>query len=696
FSPGGNKLFATVTGSDSKVVEFAFDSLGNVYFKQSVDRPGEQLGAIQTGPDGQLYMAVNGQNFLYNIFANEDTASLSPLNNLQQFHIASRTSSTLGLPNFILHISTPIPGPTIEAAGTCLGSPTQFNATGRDPNIETYSWNFGDGQGTPFSNDPTAEHTYATAGTYQVSLTLRNRCDVDIVLFTTVVITAPPDSTVSVVGGGFPNLCDGPLGLIAEADGPGLTYVWSTGDSTRQIEVNQQGIYTVTIIDGVGCTSSGSMLVAENRPIVELGPDLTLCEDEQTPPLDAQNPGATYQWAIDGVNAGTGRTQNVDTSVPGVFEYTVAVTDPITSCTITDTLTFTINQSPVFTATPFNPTDCGAGDGSIDINIDAPAGSLFTYSVTGPSTAITVSDRPANPAPGAPYTAEPLDAATYGVTVTDQLTGCAVTTTASINDPGFTVAATPVGTCDPMVLQVTTTPAQASVNYRVIDNGTGQVVDSGTNQADGFSTLPVPSNNRTYIVEVTSVGSGCTVSSPPVVVDQGPQVTIDVTADVCSNPITIRVSGGDSWSWSGPDIQSGAATATITATPPQGSVTYNLHVEQAGLCPLDTAITVTVDNAVVPALSQSSSCDDQVTITATPSGSYLYRWFRNGVFDASLAGPQVIATEANDGESYSVQIYNPVTGCSPSSPSLVVSVIGELELDLEVGLACEGSPFTIT
>src|SRR5690606_2836774 len=95
FSPGGNKLFATVTGSDSKVVEFAFDSLGNVYFKQSVDRPGEQLGAIQIGPDGQLYMAVNGQNFLYNIFANEDTASLSPLNNLQQFPLASGTSSTL-------------------------------------------------------------------------------------------------------------------------------------------------------------------------------------------------------------------------------------------------------------------------------------------------------------------------------------------------------------------------------------------------------------------------------------------------------------------------------------------------------------------------------------------------------------------------------------------------------------------------
>lgn len=696
FSPGGNKLFATVTGSDSKIVEFAFDSLGNVYFKQSVDRPGEELGAIQIGPNGQLYMAVNGQPFLYNITANEDTASLSPLTNLQQFALAGGTTSTLGLPNFIQNISTPIQGPSISVTGTCLGSPTEFEGAGRDPNIEYYSWNFGDGEGTPFDTNPTAEHEYAAAGTYQVALTLRNRCDIDTVLFTTVVITAPPDSTVSVLGGAFPTLCDGPLTILAEANDPGLTYAWSTGDSTRQIDVDRQGIYTVTITNAAGCTSSGSMLVADNRPIVELGPDLTLCQDASTPPLDAQNPGATYQWAIDGVNAGTGRTQNVDTATPGVFEYTVAVTDPITSCTITDSVTYTINQSPLFTATPFNPTTCGAADGRIELNIDAPASNLFTYSVTGLSTAITVSDQAANPSPGAPYTATPLDAGTYGVTVTDQLSGCAVTTTASINDPGFTVTATPLGTCDPMVLQVSTSPLQNPVNYRVIDNATAQVVDSGTDQPDNFSTLPVPSDNRTYVVEVTSKASGCTVSSPLVDVNHGPTVPIDVTADVCSNPITIAVSGGDNWSWSGPDIQSGASAATMTATPPQGPVTYDLHVEQSGFCALDTAITVTVDNAIVPSLSQSSACDDQVTITATPSGSFLYRWSRNGNPDATLAGPQVIATDANDGDSYTVQIYNPVTGCTPTSPPLVVSVIGSLELDLDVGLACEGSPFTIT
>src|SRR5690606_19849638 len=105
----------------------------------------------------------------------------------------------------------------------------------------------------------------------------------------------------------------------------------------------------------------------------------------------------------------------------------------------------TINQTPVFTATAFNTSICGADDGRIELNIDEPSASLFTYDITGSSSTITLSDRPANPSPAAPYTATPLAPGTYGVTVTDQLSGCFTTTTASINDNAFTVDAVPVG-----------------------------------------------------------------------------------------------------------------------------------------------------------------------------------------------------------------------------------------------------------
>ncbi|HEY4653792.1 MAG TPA: PKD domain-containing protein [Cyclobacteriaceae bacterium] len=699
FSPGGNKLFATLTGSPSELYEFAFDSLGNVYFKQSVSQP-EELGALQIGPDGQIYMAVNGSTSLYTILAVEDTAALSPLNTLQPFPLAGGSQSTLGLPNFIQNISSPIQGPTISASGTCLGSPTDFNATGRDPNIEFFSWNFGDGQGTSASTDPAAQHQYANPGTYNVALTLSNRCDMDTVLFTTVVITAPPDDPTFLQPGEFPVLCDGPLTLEAtpasNPDLDDLIFVWSTGDSTRTIEVNQQATYSVTIIDAAGCSSDGSILVADNRPIVELGPDLTICQNTAIMALDAQNPGANYQWQINGANAGTARTQSVDTSIPGLYEYRVSVTDPITTCTVTDSLTYTINESPAFAATPFNTTTCGADDGRIELNISAPATSVFTWSVTGPSPGVSAVDQPANPLPAAAYVASPLGPGTYGITVTDQVSGCFAITTAAINDDAFTVAGVVNGTCDPIVIDVTTAPAQGAVDYRVIDDATGVEVDAGSAASGTFSTNPLPSNNRNYIVEVTSTGPGCTSSSLPILVDQNAEVAVTISSDPCSDPISISVTGGTSWAWTGPNIVGAADGSSITATPPQGTQVFNLTVNEAGFCQLDTAITVMVDNAIVPTLTQSDACSDQVILTATPSGPYLYRWYRNGVLDNTLGGTQAIATDANDGQQYMVQVFNPVTGCTGDSPTLNVSVIGLLELTLDVSQACEGEPFTIT
>src|SRR5690606_1092717 len=334
-----------------------------------------------------------------------------------------------------------------------------------------------------------------------------------------------------------------------------------------------------------------------------------------------------------------------------------------------------------------------------DISITGPTTSLFTYSVTGgTSSPVNVSDRTIGL-----YNVPSLDAATYTVTVADQLSGCTEVQTASINDSDFTVTVTPMGTCDPIDLHVETEADQASGNYRVIDQDTGQPVVTGGFTATGgafdITNIPGPSDNRTFIVEVRSA-TGCTVSSAPTLINLADKVPVsDILIDACSEPLTIDVitEPGATLTWSGPGVPAGATgTTLIVANAPQGAQQYTFHAEHASYCALDSTLTVTVDNTLVPALSQSSACDDQVTITATPSGSFLYRWYVNGNFDPTLAGPQVIATEFNNGQAYHVEVYNPVTGCAPASAPLIVSVIGSLELDLEVGLACEGSPFTIT
>ena len=171
---------------------------------------------------------------------------------------------------------------------------------------------------------------FNTPGLYDVSLRLTNRCGLDTTLVRQHLINGiPPDPTTSVV------LCTGSEILDANPFNlPGLSYLWSTGDTTRTITVNRQAIYNVIVTNVGGCSVTGDILAADNRPRVDLGSDLSICQNTPIAPLNAQNPGATYAWTINGVPAGNTQTQSVDTSVPSppLFEYEVIITDPITTC----------------------------------------------------------------------------------------------------------------------------------------------------------------------------------------------------------------------------------------------------------------------------------------------------------------------------------------------------------------------------
>ncbi len=111
FSPGGNKLFATLQGaSSSQVVEFAFDSLAIPYLKKPPIPPvSEKLGAIQIGPNGSIYVAVDGQQFLGTIQANEDTTQVSVFT-LNGFGLLGGTNSRSWVAQFYSKPCRPYPG----------------------------------------------------------------------------------------------------------------------------------------------------------------------------------------------------------------------------------------------------------------------------------------------------------------------------------------------------------------------------------------------------------------------------------------------------------------------------------------------------------------------------------------------------------------------------------------------------------
>lgn len=698
FSPGGNKLYTTLQNGNgpgtSQIVEFAFDSLSIPRLKTPpINVPGEKLGAIQMGPDGQLYVAVDGKQFLGTIQVVEDTTLVSGFTP-NGFGLLGATNSNLGLPNFIQTIADPLQGPGIAISGACIRDSVTFQGTPTDP-IDVFFWQVSQGGSVLTTSDQQSfSFIFNTPGNYDVSLRLTNRCGLDTTLTQPFVINdVPPNPTTSVA------LCTGAVVLDANPGNlPGLSYVWSTGDTTETITVNTQAIYRVTVTNAGGCTTDGDILASDNRPIVNLGSNITICQNTPIAPLNAQNPGATYAWSINGAASGSSQTQSVDTSIPGppTFEYEVTITDPITSCFIRDSIIYTINPSPVFTSSATNTSACLANDGSINVTITGPATSLFSYFITGPTSVPSGVDRTVGPLP--PATS--LAAGTYGITVADQVSGCATIDTESVNDNAFTITSvTRQTTCDPLVLRVTHTAVTTPITYRVINAATAQVAASGTGAVGSFDVTPgVPSGS--YIVELTS--AGCVFSSPAApFVQNTPFVVSFSTADICNGNLTAVATGpttASTFDWSQSQAGSLVNPATTTGTVainPGGPWAISVLVDDGagGTCPATGTTTVTIDN-YTPAFTQSDPCQDQVTLTATPTGPYTYRWFRNGAF--INGGRQITASAGDDNSSYFVQVVSALNGCVKTSPTTVVQVDGELDVTLITTTPCEGSPFTLT
>lgn len=696
----GNKIFATLRGANSSIQEFFINHLGEPeLIGSTVNNIAEDLGAIQVGPDGQLYVALNNRNALGLITVNPDTLQVSSFN-ANGFALTSGQSQ-LGLPNFIQNVGNPIQPPGMDIAGFCEGEPTFFTGFGTDP-IDQFFWTFGDG----FTSDSASvQHTYPVfndgiARDYVVTLRITNRCGLDTLFTQTITIfPPPPNPTFLPAGVPQPVLCDGTLLLEAlPASTPNLadlTFLWSTGETTREITVSQQTIVNVTITNTVsGCTSAGSILVADNRPPVELGPDQTLCQNVPMLPLNANNPGALYAWAINNVPAGTAQTQPVDSSLPGIYQYTVSVTDPITTCVARDTVTFTFNESPAFTAVPSNTAACGTNTGQIALTINSPVGSLFSYFVTGPSTTLQGIDQPTGPVANPGLTA--LGAGTYGVTVADQVSGCATITTVGISDNVIdiisAVAQTP--TCDPVAIDVQTTGIVtiASATYRITNSGTGtEVVPPTSLGAANFTTLPVAAPGN-YTIEVTD---GSCITTENITITPNLPVPFSVATNGCTDPVTLTITGGTGYAWSGPNITSATNIASITATPPQGPQTYTVTVSEPGFCSVTQDVVVQVNNNLTVDFTQSDACAAQVTLTATTSapGSYTYIWTRAGV--QIPGGQTILANTSDDGVTYAVTVQNATSGCSFTSDARPI-IVANLQLSMTTTTPCTGSPFTLT
>ncbi|WP_420316030.1 PKD domain-containing protein [Ekhidna sp.] len=679
FSPGGLRLFLTTSSATSKLIQYDLDSLNSADPATDISNTkfdgytqGVDYGALQLGPDGVIYMAVDNSSTIGTISSPENNDASASFDNAG-FDLAGRISR-LGLPNFAQTNTPPIQEPSMMVTAGCAGQQSNFTAVGRDPNnsIESYLWIFGDGTSAVVQD---TTHTYSTPGTYTVQLVLSNRCDTDTTLTQTITVnnlperpTVPTDTAI----------CDQSIVLTAwPVDNPDFSYYWSTGESTREITVSDPAVIDVAIINTLtGCTSDTlQVFLADARPTVDLGGDRLICQNDPTITLDSQVARGTYSWAIDGVVLGNNRTFDVDTTTAGVFEYTVAVTNSF-GCTGRDTIQVTVQEAPDITTTPGTTTGCGNNDGTLDITFNA-AGS-YSYQLSGPSTF-----GPANfDGPGNAPTITSLTPGNHSLTVTNLVTGCNYLEILQIEDPGsFNMTVTNNGNCDGSVeltISGTTPTLPASYNYEVQDEA-GTIVSSGSDSVDP---LVIPGlNTGTLSVQITDNNAPGCIETEQITINPGPEpaFTFDAIQEICAASGQVGVSDGGTagvtYAWSTTD---GNITSTMNdSITVDQSGTYTVVASAPGFCDRSEDIQVNVNTP--PSVSvtvDGDPCEGQLNLIANVtggSGTYIFNW---------NDGSQAMQNTVTNSGTYNVTVFDQLTGCEVTSGDTDVTIEPEFTLTL--------------
>ncbi|MEO9964303.1 MAG: PKD domain-containing protein [Reichenbachiella sp.] len=677
FSSSLQRLYVSTNGpSGSNLLQYDLDSL---YTPTAVDDIEAtkfvlgndatlQYGALQTGSDGIIYMAVDGQTTMGTINSpNSDDAAASF--NDGGFDLSGRTSR-LGLPNFVQELPLSSQSPGIAFSNPCLGLPTAFDGTGTSV-IDEFFWSFDDGTS---ANVEDTTHIYNLSGIYNVSLNVTNRCGLD-TLFVEPVEIFPIPANPTVLDAVA--LCNGPITLEAwPVDTAAFSYTWSTGETTRSITVNSPSLITVFITNTEGCRSDPrETFVDDTRPVVDLGTDQIICQDTAFPDLDAANPGSTYTWLLNGsANGNVLRTQTVDTSVPGIFVYEVTVED-ILNCVTTDQVAFNIENLPTFTTVGGTTTGCGNDDGTIDIDV-TDTGS-FTYSVTGPSTIGLT----ALVGPSTVTTPNVLQPGGYSIAVSNTLTGCTLSQVASVDDAGagFTIdnyVPTPDCPGDGLLTFELAGPAPANVTYELYDEFGILVVGAGASPSPTFPVNNLDSGTYSIVVEELVSGNNCIQTLDNIILDGSPLAEYTTTPqNICGDEgeisiFPITVDPGISYTWSGTGIVGSSLGETITVS---AGGNYNVTSSGAGFCEVTTTVNVVQSPAPeVEILTEGAECEGSLILFANVTNGLVgnggYQW-DNGA-NGSRRGIVSSGT-------YDVLVLDQGTGCTGTA-SRQVDVFSEL------------------
>ncbi|MBV9603605.1 MAG: PKD domain-containing protein [Solirubrobacterales bacterium] len=263
--------------------------------------------------------------------------------------------------------------------------------------ITSYAWDFGDGA---TASGATATHTYATAGTYLVRLTVTDSLGaVDTATSTVTVLDELP---VAAFSSGVPAPETGQSvsfdgSASSDPDGSITSYAWNFGDGhsgsgpTPSHTYRTAGAYTVTltVTDSDGQTNSVSHQLTVTqaqppRPVFDVNPAVPIPRQaiafDGTPSTDPNGGIIAYAWDFGDGTTGTGANPSHAYLAPGTYTVHLTVVDQAGQlASVSEPVTVYAHPVATFAFSPTQPVEQTATAFTASSSIADPATRISAY-----------------------------------------------------------------------------------------------------------------------------------------------------------------------------------------------------------------------------------------------------------------------------------------------------------------------------
>lgn len=534
---------------------------------------------------------------------------------------------------------------------TFTDTSTDANSGTAFPDSWTYSWDFGDGSIATSSvavigNNQT--HTYATVGTYTVTLTVTDQYGLSSTATNSVTVTATTPSTFNIVATAGLNGAITPTGTTTVAQGANQTFTitpnagfdvaslsvdgTSTATSTTYTFSNVQADHT---IDATFATSTTPDTTAPVITILGLNPVSVVAGSTY---VDA---GATALDNIDGnVTANIVATSTVDTTTTGTYNVSYSVSDSAgniaTSTRKVNVLATADTIPPVVTLNGVSPVNVVVNTSYTD------AGATAVDNVDGDITASMITTNPVDITTIGVYTVGYSSTDSSGNTATSTRTVNVVATPVADTIPPSTPVITGITTTATTTLSSTLTAvwtdatdnSGALAGYSFVwDTNASTIPDAIAEGQATTTTATLP--NGTWYFHVVAVDPSLNISNPAATF--GPIVINNAPAGDTTNPV-------------GPTaVTSSTNTVGVTASSTAVSLAWDTATDNVGLAGYsyvwDSNASTSPDNVAETSVTSLS--------TNLPNGTWYFH-IRSTDTSGNVSspvvdfGPIIIATTTTD------------------------------------------------